>query len=84
MAALVRSAASHSIYSPHTGVLAYDQGVIPIPSASLTIEDAEMLNRMQIRGQKLKICLNITSEIKGMIACMKVLDKHLTTVRNLV
>ncbi len=50
VAALVRSVASLSINSPHTGIQDYDPNVTRIPVASITIEDAEMLARMQARG----------------------------------
>ena len=47
--ALVRSVASNSIYSVHTGV----QSSTKIPIAAITVEDAEMFSRMQERGQKI-------------------------------
>ena len=49
--ALVRSIASNSIYSPHAGGQ-YNQ---EIPIAAITVEDAEMLQRMQNRGQKITL-----------------------------
>lgn len=50
VAALVRSVASFSIDSPHTGIQTYASGVRPIPVACISIEDAELLARMQGRG----------------------------------
>lgn len=47
VAALVRSVASESISSVHTGV----QYSKAIPIAAITVEDAEMLQRMQDRNQ---------------------------------
>lgn len=47
--ALVRSVASHSIYSVHAGIQYGDK----IPIAAITTEDAEMFSRMQARGQKI-------------------------------
>uniref|UniRef100_A0A2P2I110 Carboxypeptidase Q n=1 Tax=Hirondellea gigas TaxID=1518452 RepID=A0A2P2I110_9CRUS len=46
VAALVRSAASFSINSPHTGNQKYEDGVKKIPVACITIEDAKMLQRL--------------------------------------
>jgi carboxypeptidase Q len=46
----LHSVASLSINSPHTGIQDYDPNVTRIPVASITIEDAEMLARMQARG----------------------------------
>ena len=49
VAALVRSVASHSIYSVHAGI----QYGTKIPCAAITVEDADMFSRMQARGQKI-------------------------------
>lgn len=53
VAALVRSVASDSIYSPHAGGQ-YNQ---QIPIAAIAVEDAEMFQRMQSRGQKITLQL---------------------------
>jgi len=76
VAALVRSLASASIYSPHTGMI---MGA-SIPTASLPVEDAEMLQRMWDRGDNIVISLhmegktmpdapgrNIVAEITGSV-----------------
>ncbi len=59
VAALVRSVASFSIQSPHTGGLRYDTTVARIPAAALSVEDAMMLHRMQNRGEKVVITLKM-------------------------
>src|SRR5690348_6257327 len=46
VACLVRSIASFSIRSPHTGVTFYDSTAPRIPAAALSVEDAMMLHRM--------------------------------------
>jgi carboxypeptidase Q len=51
VAALVRSVASFSIYSVHAG----GQIGFDLPFAAITVEDAEMLQRMQDRGQKIEL-----------------------------
>lgn len=51
VAALIRSVASASIQSPHTGVMGDYSGMTRIPAAALSIEDAMMLHRMFDRGQ---------------------------------
>jgi carboxypeptidase Q len=57
--ALIRSVASFSIQSPHTGSTHYDSTVTPIPIAALSVEDAEMLHRMQNRGQAVSVTLTM-------------------------
>jgi len=52
VAVLIRSIASFSIQSPHTGSTRYDTTVAKIPAAALSIEDAEMLHRMQDHGER--------------------------------
>jgi len=57
VACLVRSVTPYSLYTPHTGSMRYEDGVPKIPAAAITIEDAEMIVRMQSRGQEVEIQL---------------------------
>ena len=59
VASLIRSVASFSIRSPHTGVMHYDSTVAQIPAAALSVEDAEMLHRFQDRGQPVIVRLRM-------------------------
>lgn len=59
VASLIRSVASGSMQSPHTGVMVYDSTTKRIPHAALSVEDAEMLHRMQDRGQKVVLTLRM-------------------------
>ena len=79
VAALIRSVATFSINSPHTGSMGYDSTVAArIPSAALAIEDAMLLHRMQDRGQPVSVKLvmnarnfpdapsrNVVAELRG-------------------
>ena len=78
VAMLLRSVASFSINSPHTGQLRYDTTVARIPAAAITVEDAMLLHRLQARGQPVRATLrmeahtlpdaasrNIVAEIRG-------------------
>jgi len=78
LASLSRSAASHSINSPHTGMMSYDPAYPKIPAASLSVEHADMLERFQQRNQSIELFLymeaqtfpdvvgyNLVAEIKG-------------------
>lgn len=51
VASLIRSVASMSLQSPHTGVMLYDSTVQRIPHAALSVEDAMLLHRLQDRGE---------------------------------
>ena len=81
VAALVRSVTPRSLRSPHTGAMApYDTSgrLRRISAAAISVEDAEMLQRMQDRGERMEILLrmeartlipsrsrNVVAEIRG-------------------
>ena len=62
VAALIRSIASNSIQSPHTGAMSYDTTVARIPAAALSVEDAMMLHRMSDRGDKIVVTLKMEAK----------------------
>ncbi|MGB3544169.1 M20/M25/M40 family metallo-hydrolase, partial [Rubrivirga sp.] len=51
--------------TPHTGVMRYEDGVRPIPHAALTIEGAEMLRRIQDRGDRPVVRLTMDAATRG-------------------
>ena len=61
VAALIRSVTPLSMQSPHTGSTRYDTTVAPIPAAALTVEDAELLHRMQNRGERVVVTLTMSA-----------------------
>jgi carboxypeptidase Q len=92
VAMLLRSVASFSINSPHTGTLSYESRlsrgrgtssttetpVRRIPAAAIAVEDAQLLHRMQDRGQPITVKLvmnartlplapsrNVVAELRG-------------------
>ena len=62
VATLIRSVTPESIYSPHTGTQVYADGVTKIPTACITVEDAEMMGRMQAMGWPLNITLHMEAQ----------------------
>lgn len=78
VASLTRSITPFSINSPHTGEVIYDDNVTRIPAAAITVEDAELLDRLQGYGKYVTVKLvledslaqpkssrNTFAEIKG-------------------
>jgi carboxypeptidase Q len=59
VACLIRSVASASIRSPHTGQTIYDSTAPRIPAAALSVEDAMMLHRFQDRGEPVVVTLRM-------------------------
>jgi hypothetical protein len=47
---LLRSLATASLRSPHTGTTIYDPGAPKIPAAAISVEDAELIARLLQRG----------------------------------
>ncbi len=47
---LVRSVTATSLSTPHTGAMRYDAAVAKIPAAAVTVEDAELLDRLSQKG----------------------------------
>jgi carboxypeptidase Q len=61
VACLIRSVASASIRSPHTGATRYDSTTARIPAAALSVEDAMMLHRFQDRGEPVVVTLRMSA-----------------------
>ncbi len=59
---LVRSVTAHSLDTPHTGTLVYEEGVRPIPAAAVSAEAAEFLARSAKRGP-VKVALNMGAKL---------------------
>ncbi|MDQ1592204.1 MAG: hypothetical protein QOG71_2831 [Pyrinomonadaceae bacterium] len=78
VAAIVRSVTPTSLQTPHTGAMNYAADQPKIPTAAITIEGAELLQRMYERGERPALRLkmeakflpdaesaNVVAEIKG-------------------
>lgn len=60
VAALIRSVGSASLRTPHTGAMRYDPKQPKIPSAAMTIEDAELVHRLLARGDRVRMHVVLT------------------------
>jgi carboxypeptidase Q len=63
---LIRSVGTDSHRAPHTGVTRWEKGVTPIPTAALSIPDADNLERMLARAKTpVTIHLTLTPKFTG-------------------
>ena len=62
VASLLRSVGPYGMRTPHTGGMAYDSTVTRIPAAAISMEDADMLHRMQQRGQRVAVTLRMSAQ----------------------
>lgn len=62
IASLIASVASYSMQTPHTGVMRYEDGVRKIPHAAITVEDAQLMQRLSDRGETLEVTLSMDAE----------------------
>jgi hypothetical protein len=78
VAVLVRSMTGVSLQTPHTGSLNYTEGIAKIPAAALSVEDADMIQRLLRGGTQVQVRLmmeahqeadadshNVMGEIRG-------------------
>jgi Iap family predicted aminopeptidase len=78
VAAVVRSVATASLRTPHTGSLRYLDNQPKIPAAAITTEDADLIRRLLAKGERVRMHLvltpralpdvlsyNVVAEIKG-------------------
>lgn len=63
VASLARSAGPYGMRTPHTGSMSYDSTVTKIPHASVTAEDAMMMRRMIVRGERVRVTLNMNARM---------------------
>jgi carboxypeptidase Q len=63
VAMLMRSVTAHSLRTPHTGSLRYQDGVPKIPAAAVSVEDASLIARLAAAGVEVRVRLSLASEV---------------------
>ncbi|EGC38122.1 hypothetical protein DICPUDRAFT_86669 [Dictyostelium purpureum] len=62
VAALVRSITPYSLGTPHTGVMWYNSAYPKVPTAAITLEDADLIQNLVNLGQNVTINLYMEAE----------------------
>ncbi len=62
VASIIRSITPYSQQTPHTGNMAYAEDVRRIPQAAITVEHAELLHRLQDRGERIELLLRMNAQ----------------------
>jgi len=57
---LIRSLATADLRLPHTGAMAYENGVTRIPAAAIAPEDAELIHRFLVAGEIVKVTFTLS------------------------
>ena len=61
VASLIRSVTPHSLHTPHTGGMGYEDDIHRIPHAAITVEDAQLFQRWQDRGKEIMVRLKMSA-----------------------
>jgi carboxypeptidase Q len=62
VASMIRSVTSQSLSTPHTGAMSYSDTVPRIPHVAITVEDAELLQRLADRGERIVVRLTLEAQ----------------------
>lgn len=62
VASMIRSVGPFGMQTPHTGSMRYDSTVTRIPHFAITLEDAMMLRRMQGRGERITVRVQMAAQ----------------------
>jgi carboxypeptidase Q len=73
VAALVRSATTRSLQTPHTGAMSYADAPERIPAACVTTETAAMITRFQQRGISVRMRLKMEARSEGTVQSANVI-----------
>jgi carboxypeptidase Q len=62
---LVRAIGPTGLRTPHTGGMAYADGVAKIPAAAISSEDAERMQRLADRGRRIRVRLKMEAKFEA-------------------
>jgi hypothetical protein len=62
---LIRSIGTDSNRTPHTGSLRYEDGIVKIPAAALSIPDADLLERLGREGKPVRVRFTLGCRDRG-------------------
>lgn len=62
VASIIRSVTNYSQQTPHTGAMRYAEGVARIPHAAITVEDAELIQRVVDRGERVELLIEMEAK----------------------
>ena len=62
-ASIIRSVTPYSQQTPHAGNMSYADDVRRIPHAAITVEHAELLHRLQNRGERIELLLKMNAQM---------------------
>ena len=66
VAVLVRSVTAHSLRSPHTGAMVYQEATAKVPAAAISTEDADRIARLIAAGQSVRVRLQMAAVTSGL------------------
>jgi len=75
VASLVRSIGPTGLRTPHTGNQTYAEGVPRIPTAAITAEDAERLQRLADRGERIRVRLRMDARTEADVESFNVVGE---------
>jgi carboxypeptidase Q len=75
VASLVRSIGPTGLRTPHTGNQTYAEGVPRIPTAAITAEDAERLQRLADRGERIRVRLRMEARTEADVESFNVVGE---------
>src|ERR1044071_2392598 len=73
IATVIRSVASASLRTPHTGAMRYDEKQPKIPAAAMTTEDADLVHRLLNKGERVRMHLVLTPRMLPDVASANVI-----------